>query len=145
MDDDDPCKTRDQSDLENYQPDKNELAREWRHSPTSPPEYIIGDSNDEWMRKSLTKKSRSTAIENTFSNDDLGSLRTTGTTRTTKDEPQIMVNQNFEMDDEDPSENRDQLDSENQQPDKIKLPGEWMHSPTSPTESIIGDLNDEWI
>ncbi|KAF7832192.1 uncharacterized protein G2W53_014525 [Senna tora] len=56
MDDKDPCKTRDQSDSENQQPDKNKLPREWRHSLTSPLENIIGDPNDEWMRKSLRKK-----------------------------------------------------------------------------------------
>ncbi|KAF7832116.1 uncharacterized protein G2W53_014449 [Senna tora] len=56
MDDEDPCKTRDQLESENQQSDKNELPREWRHSPTSPLKYIIGHPYDEWMRKSLTKK-----------------------------------------------------------------------------------------
>ncbi|KAF7832114.1 uncharacterized protein G2W53_014447 [Senna tora] len=52
MDDVDPCKTRDQLDSENQQPDKNELERELRHSPTSPLEYIIRDSDVEMMKKS---------------------------------------------------------------------------------------------
>ncbi|KAF7832191.1 uncharacterized protein G2W53_014524 [Senna tora] len=40
MHNEDSSKTRDQSDSENQQPDKNELPREWSHSPTYPLDYI---------------------------------------------------------------------------------------------------------
>ncbi|KAF7832193.1 uncharacterized protein G2W53_014526 [Senna tora] len=65
MDDEDPCKTRDQLDSEKQQPDKNELAQEWRHSPTSPLEYIIGDFDVERQsRNSGTRKNVRTGTKN---------------------------------------------------------------------------------